>query len=193
MDVEQRHHAERDVRRRQPVGRGDVQGREVEIAVAKGHLLWPAGRAAGVQHQGDVLRIRVAHGRGSGARSARGEPHRTVARYIGLDERGAIRKRTPCRLGHAPAHDERLGAGVVEIEAELLFLICRVQRRSRSHRRSGQKQHHGLDTVRQNERDRVAAPQAQLGEPVRGLLDHLAKTPVGELGTIGDRDRDRVG
>ena len=50
-----------------------------------------------------------------------------------------------------------------------------------------------FDTVRQNERDRVAAPQAQLSEPVRCLLDNLAKAPVRERGTIGDRDRDRVG
>src|SRR5712691_8518964 len=55
MDVEERHHTERDVVLCQPVGGDDVGDRSCKVAVSKWDHLGPAGRATGVENQRQVV------------------------------------------------------------------------------------------------------------------------------------------
>ena len=82
VHVEQRHHAERHVVRAEPVVRGDRPGGGHEVALPQRDLLRAAGRAAGVQDDGDVVRRCRARTRAAAAgrlrrrRSSSGGPPR---------------------------------------------------------------------------------------------------------------------
>ena len=57
VDVEERHQTEGDVFGTERVGGDDVVDRRRQVAVAQWNELGPAGRPAGVEHQGDLLRV----------------------------------------------------------------------------------------------------------------------------------------
>ncbi len=81
VDVEEGHHAERGVERREPVGRDDVAGRADQVAVPERGALRPAGRPAAVQHERHVVGPRAGRGAPRPAADRRLEPELAV----GLD------------------------------------------------------------------------------------------------------------
>ena len=143
----------------------------------EGHALRPARAAARVQDQGDVVEARwidVARGRDAG------EAHR--ARGVHLDdEDGHLVAGGLARfLGAVRGQQQDLGVGVLEVEAEFLFFVSRIERRGGSGDACGEKRHDRRQPVRERRRDAVAALDARRGERAGDGVDLFPKVLVAD-------------
>ena len=193
VDVEQRHDGERDVRGAEPVMRGDRAGRGHQVPLAQRNLLRAAGRPAGVQDDGHVIRPAPLERH----RGPHGLPgHQQVRRPVPVgpdgEHRGAGGRRGAGRRGRAAVRDqEQPRRDVRQEEGELTLGVGRVERRCRRPEQGDRQQQ--LDeagAVGQRERNAVAAPDAGRREAPGQRLDPVRDLRVGQyLAVLGHDER----
>ena len=184
VHVKQRHHAQRDVARAESVAARDVAGRDRQVGVRQRHALGPAGAAARMQNQRDIVdrcrRHRVGRVLNCGPACGRGpaDAHRPRRVHRDRQDRDAIAGGAPGLVEPVGRQQQHLGVGVVEIEAELLFLVARIERRRRADHRGGQERHDVRQPVGERDADAIAA-----GDPGRGqrARDRLHLPPQGPV------------
>ena len=89
-----------------------------------------------------------------------------------------LRRRGGQRGRRAAVRHERRGAEVVQVEAELLLAVLRVQRRRAADRHGRQQDQRHLRTVRQDDGDPVARSEPGRAEALGQPVDRLAKGGV---------------
>ena len=161
MDVEEGHHAKRDVTRPETVRGGYVLDRRDEVAVAKRHELRAACRPARVQDEGDVIVGSGARGPRGVARSVALQRELAIAFHVRLDEGHSGGQCPAGRLALAWRHNEHACAGVLQVEAELLLFVCGVQRGCCPDSGGGKEKHYRLDAVGKDKGHTVASAHAQ--------------------------------
>jgi hypothetical protein len=193
VDVEQGHHAERDILRPKLVGRNDVGHRRGQVAVAQRHPLGTAGGPAGVEDEGDVVLARRQHRAGGSSHHVALHMKSAVAVDLRFDHRaGAVEGRA--RRGRvARWHQQKPSAGVFEVVAEFGLRVGGVEGTGRGDVRRRQKEDDRLGSDRKDHRHPVAGANAERRQAERGLLDQLAEPGIGEDGAARDRKRRLAG
>ena len=171
VHVKQRHHAQRHIVRRQRVAACDVARRDGEVGVLERHALGPAGAAARVQDERDVIDVGRLNGPPAGDP---GKTHRARGVHLDGENRHAVAGCAPRFLCPTRRQQEDTGVGVVQIKAELVFLVPRIQRRRSACDGRGQKRHDGRKPVGERHADAVAPADARRGERLGDRL-HLAR------------------
>ena len=153
VDVEQRHDAERHVVRVELVRPDDVADRGGQVAVSQRHALRAAGRAAGVEDQ--RRRVRIGHLQRPPIAMAWlliwRRPAACSSTSISLPPAG--RARRAARLTWR--HEQEPGARVLEVEPELVLLVCRVERAGDADHRRGQEREDRFRPIGEDERDAI--------------------------------------
>ena len=177
VHVKQRHHAQRHVVRRELVVPCDVAGGNRQVRVRERHALRTSGAAARVQHERDIVNV----GRRDGA-PTRDAGERDRARVVQLDaeNRHAIAGSATRIVGPVGWKNEHLCRGVFEVEAELVFLVARIQRRGGARHRRGEERHDHRQAVRQRDADAIAAANAGRRQLLRDGVHLIAKRTVGD-------------
>ena len=181
VDVKERHDDQAAVARRELIGGRDVGDRRHQVAVRERHAFGPAGGAAGVQEQGDVVRRRR---RSVGIRCglAALPPHEDLALGIkaAFPDRNLQLARGFAGGMIAWRHDDRLGAGVFQVEAKLLDLVSRIERRGDGTCPGrGQESDEELQVVGQDDGDWIACLDASLRRAAVHGLDLVLQLAVG--------------
>ena len=94
--------------------------------------------------------------------------------HVDRQNRHAIAGGAPRLVGAAGRKNQHARPGVLEVEAELVFLVRGVQRRRGTRYRGGEKRHHHRQPVGQRDADAIAAADAGRRELFRDGL-HLAR------------------
>ena len=183
VDVEERHDRQRAVRRGEVQRRGDVLRRRGQVPLAERHDLRPRRRAGRVEHERFVVgrrsgrfgsRRTVRSGGRAGSRPGGDlEVDRQAATAEPDDRR--LRRRGGQRGRRAAVRHERRGAEVVQVEAELLLAVLRVQRRRAADRHGRQQDQRHLRPVRQDDGDPVARSEPGRAEALGQPVDRLAE------------------
>ena len=197
VDVEQRHHVEAPVVRREGERPRDIAGRSRQIPVRQRNELRTARRPGGVQEERDLVRRGRARAPRIVSRSRDVERARSgdIRRGVELDDRNVERTRHVSRgsVEVAPDHDGRRFE-IAEVEVELLARIGRVQRRAhRGGDRPEERDRHG-GAVRDHDGDTIAAPDPAPPEHRHVGLDLGVELSVREWRGAGreqSRPRDR--
>ncbi len=197
VDMEQRHHAERDVRRREPVVRGDGSGRCHQVALAQRHLLRPGCRSARVQDDSHVVGLAgLEAGRLRKLLIVNQEHGRPVtASPRGQDRHRAFPGSAARRGGPARRHHEHPRRDIGQVEDVLAVRIGRVERCGGSAERGNREQ--DLDhvgAIGQRDRYPVTAPDAGRGQGSRQARHPVSDLPVGQdLAILGNHQRRAIG
>ena len=144
------------------------------------NALGPAGAAAGMQNQRDI--VGAGFGRGSGV-ALRGKHFRMKHRDAGLDRRAAGFAQILWR------GNQDFGASVFQIKTELLEFVAWIQRRGGACHGCGEESRHGLQSVGQRDGHAVAAANSRAAQstghgahlPPQGVIGHA-------LAGIGEND-----
>ncbi len=110
-----------------------------------------------------------------------------------LDQPGTGGQRLSCRGGLAWGHEQEPGAGVFEVEPELVLFISRVERAADADHRRGKECKDGFGTIRKHRCDAIARLDSVRGERGRQLIGQLAQPAIGQRGTVGDDQRGFAG
>ena len=111
----------------------------------------------------------------------------------GLDQRRPRRPRAPGCRRLSGRQDQGPRPEVLEVEAELVLLVGRVQRRRCADPGGREEEDDGLRAVREHERDSVPASEAELRERIRRPVDLFPQVRVGQSRPIRHVDRDSTG
>ncbi len=150
MDMEQRHHAERDIFGRKRIGVRDIRGRHSEIGVLKRHALWPARASARVEYQRNIFR-RGRHRRAPRRRAGQAN-HALGVHFRGDDRNALFRRGVPRLCGAIWRTDQKACAGVFQEEAELVVAIRGIERGSGPREGRREKTHNCRQAVGQGDR-----------------------------------------
>ena len=166
-----------------------------------------AGRARRVDQRQDVVGLRPRASAASTSKSGFGRPRRRASASvpsgaspsttITCSSAGSSRARLQHRRQVRLLDDRDARAGVADDVADLLGaggLVDRERRRAERHRREVAEVE--LGPVAHHQRDRVAARDAEPGEPARERVDALAQLGPGQRDAVverADRDDVRVG
>ena len=121
----------------------DVAGGDRQVGVRQRHALRPAGAAAGVQDERDIVQERAA--RPVCGRLAPDSVTVPVGVHVDGQDRDAIAGGAARIVGALGRKEQDARVGVFEVEPELVFLVAGVQRRGGAGHRRRQKR----DDVRQ--------------------------------------------
>ena len=133
-----------------------------QVALAERHDLRPRRRAGRVQHERLVVGRPVVGRRGAAAQRGRAGARATSSTGRPPSPRTSIDDRpsgvaAACAAGALPSRHERRGAEVVEVEAELVLAVLRVERR-RAADRHGRQQRPAPSPARWAGRSRSGRP-----------------------------------
>ena len=167
-----------------------------QVALAQRDLLRPAGGAAGMQHDGYVVRGGALERLLKPTRLAVGEQVRRTVSALGDGDqrsRGSSGGRAGSR-NPAGGHQHQPGRDVGKKETELSFGVRRVKRRrSGSERGNGKQDQYQVRAIGQGERDAIAAPDAQGSKPPRERLGSRGDLRLGQNQTRVGNDQCRAG
>ncbi len=160
VDVEQRHHVQAPVRRREFERARDVPRRVAQVGVRQRHLLGPRRCARGVQHQRHIPVLgrleRPLHATLDAERA-----RRFLLERIQIEDVDPARLRRGDRRRHRSALDDQCpGLEIGKVEIELRLAVSRVERSAHRARRDGKERRRHLRSIRQYDGDPAAAPDS---------------------------------
>ena len=197
VDVEEGHHVQADVARRELQGVDDVPCRSAHVPLQQRDDLRTRGRARSVQHQRHVVASRGAARNGNRAVVERPEREAACAqrRLCNQLQDGKVqgRRHRPSRAVHAGRDQHRLGPQVLQVERQLLGSEPWAERRRGRSGGDADERRGGLRTVGEHHREPVVAPDADRVQVPDGPPRQRAELPIAQRRRAFDRSQgDRI-
>ena len=167
VNMEEWHHAERDVVGSEVVGLDNVADRRDQVGLFERHALRASGAAACMQNECDIIRRRPAR---CPVRTIGGEPHAAIDN-ADVNDRDGVAGGASRILSAVNRKHQQTGLGIFEVEAKLIFAIARIQWRRRPRHRRAEEADDGRQSVRKGHGHAVPARDAQPGKRVRHIID----------------------